>query len=104
MTKAIKDLVKFIQMGKWDDELDTIILTARERSKGLKKVRATQKFVNLNRGDKVVFNDETRPLYLQGTIGTIKSKKQSKVIVDLDVPAGRFHKNISVPVNLLDKV
>jgi len=55
-------------------------------------------------GDKVRYVPSTRPTYLAGRTGTIKSIKRKKVIVDLDSPSGRFYTGIATPVDLIEKI
>jgi uncharacterized protein YkvS len=55
-------------------------------------------------GERVRFNDGTRPKYLQGVEGTVKKINRTKIVVDLDERKERFFKNITVPLTLVEKV
>lgn len=41
---------------------------------------------------------------LQGALGTITAINKSRVVVDLDKPAGRWHRGIQCPPGLLELV
>lgn len=70
------------------------------------KQRASRRGRALKAGDKVRFNGLTRPLYLQGELGTVvRVTSASKCTVTLDNPQGRFgNAPIKVPFTLLDVV
>lgn len=45
---------------------------------------------------------DVRPKYLGGRIGTVQSKRGTKLVVDLEVPAGRYSAGVLVPADLLE--
>ena len=55
----------------------------------------------LNIGDKVTFANNCRPVYMRGLKATIIKINRERVVVDLDRPAGRFHRNVTCPVSIL---
>ena len=94
-----KDFVTPLFMGEFDEYLDGMIHTINE----YKKSKAP-KIWEFQIGERVRFNDGTRPKYLQGVEGTVKKINRTKIVVDLDERKERFFKNITVPLTLVEKV
>lgn len=65
-------------------------------------------------GDKIRFNNQCGTKYMIGQVGTIKSKRRTKVVVLMDTPVGRFARTDSsgkvysapvvVPMSILEKL
>lgn len=85
--------------GDLDDNLDGIIAACIER----RSTRSRSLFYILKIGDKVRYTTG-RPLYLQGAVGTVVGKKQSKLVIDLDERRQKFFKGIVTPPGLLEKI
>ena len=85
--------------GDLDESLDLIknaIKTREEMLQGQLKR-------SLNVGDKVKFNDQTKPIYMRGMVATIVKFNRETVVVNMDNPTGRFRNNVIVPLSLLEK-
>jgi len=69
---------------------------------------------DLEVGDKVRFNSQCGTKYMIGQVGTVKSKRRTKVVVLMDTPVGRFARTDSsgkvysapvvVPMSILEKL
>ena len=94
------DIIRAIDNGTFDASIADISRVVAEREAILRR----RKKADLQVGDIIRFNSQTRPMYMQGRKGTIRAIKRTRVAVDLDNPCGRFHKNIQVPMNLVEKV
>ena len=44
------------------------------------------------------------PKYLNGSTAIIKKINRTKVVIDLDTPQGRFSRNITTPLGMLEKI
>lgn len=95
----ISDVLTNIVLGKFDGDLDRIITAANSR----RKTVGEAKIYSFSVGDRVKYNQLTKPKYLVGAIGTIKQINRTKVVVDLDSPAGKFSKNVITPTSLIEK-
>lgn len=94
------EISKAIIKGELDDRLADIITCIH----GRKEILGRMKFFELNVGDRVRFVSSTKPAYLAGKTGRLTEHKNKKVVVDLDMPAGRFWKGIRTPVSLIERV
>jgi hypothetical protein len=92
------DIVTPILSGECDEFLKSIIDTAQLRQTQLKP-----KIYEFNVGQRVKFVN-VNPKYLVGAQGTIKRINRTKVVVDLDHQTGRFFRNISTPLSMIEKV
>lgn len=79
-------LLTNIRDGKYDEHLDRILQVVIERRKEL----ASDRYFELQIGDRVKFVRTIRPTYLAGAHATVVGKKVKKVLVRLDSPVGRF--------------
>jgi len=82
------------------DDLNRISRSIRMRSEHLSQI----KFFSLKIGDKVIFNNKTRPTYLIGAKATVSNIRTKKVEVTLENPVGRFRGKIITSTGLIDKV
>lgn len=96
----LQDVRNAILCGAYDEHLAVIVREIEERK------RKTREFIEWVEGDRVKINENCRPKYLVGEMATITAVKRTKVVVKFDRDAGRFRatQNITVPMNLLDKV
>ena len=85
---------------KYDESLDGILSAIKTRREYLSKLV----FHELKAGDTVAFNNRCNPKYLRGVEGTIREKRNSRVVVDLNVPVGRFHRGVVTDTSLIVKV
>ncbi len=92
------EIVSAILNGEADGNLKGIVDATREREKYL----GQSLFFTLKVGDRVRLTGGQK--YLAGALATVTAKKQTKVVIDLDQPRGRFHRHISCPVSLVEKV
>lgn len=104
MTTAltIDRIVSAILDGEADGEEQRIYDALKTRH----KVVDQHKAATFRAGDRVKFNDRTRPVYLRGMIGTVESISSSTASVLLDESAGRFRAGVSIrtSLSLIDKI
>jgi len=93
-------LAQAILNGNHDADIDAIeqAIATRRAALGTSKVT----FESLKVGDRVRISPTAKPTYLRGLPATITKKNRTRVVIDLDAPAGRFHTNITAPPSLLD--
>lgn len=98
METNIADVIEAIRAGKLDGGLSQIAEAVQSRQK--------QTIHLLAPGDEIRFNGLTRPKYLVGTIGRVKTVKQTTVTVTIDERVGKYAAgvNIRVPAALLEAV
>lgn len=105
-----KLILEDIASGAYDNELHAIDGAIKLRLTQVRKERSSKDYLI---GDKVVFNNYCGTKYLWGMSATVVGKKTTKVVVQLDVPVGRFSRyidgknvssNVTVPVSIIDKV
>lgn len=84
--------------GEFDEHLDTIIGMVNDRRKSL-----APKIWEFRVGDRVRMVN-CNPKYLNGQYATVKKINRTKVVVDLDCQEGRFYKNITTPLTMIEKV
>lgn len=87
-----------ITLGKFDDHLNELLRCVRDRQ----KLVGTQLHRTLDVGDRVRFNDQTRPSYLIGAEATIVKKNPKTLVVLLDQPVGRFGGRVSTRMTLVE--
>lgn len=90
-----------IRGGAHDDELDAIIRAAQDRKKALAPT-----VYDFAIGDKVRFNNSTRPQYMRGMLATVVARRQTKVTVRIDRDHGKFRagRDIVTPTSILEKI
>ena len=92
------DFVVPVLTGLMDEYLDGMIQTIQ-----LRKKEKAPKVWEFQVGDRVKMVN-TNPKYLNGAMATIKKVNRTKVVIDLDTPAGRFSRNITTPLGMLEKI
>jgi hypothetical protein len=92
------DFVVPIMRGEADEYLSKMIETIKMRKSDIQP-----KIWEFQVGDRVSLIN-TSPKYLNGAKATIKKVNRTKVVIDLDNKAGRFHTNISTPLSMIEKV
>lgn len=91
-----------IAEGKYDNDLDWLIDTIADRHKMLRKMAQQRQLALLKPGDRVRFTNEVRPLYLRGQVGVVQTRRGDKLIVDLEVPAGRYAGGVRTPADMVE--
>jgi membrane-bound ClpP family serine protease len=91
-------MIEDIKAGKFDESLDMILAAVRARKDALKP-----QIWEFQIGDRVKIVN-ANPKYLNGAMATIKKVNRTKVVIDLDTPAGRFSRNITTPLGMLEKI
>jgi hypothetical protein len=92
------DFVVPVLSGQMDEYLDNIIQVIKIRKDQLKpsiwefQVGDRVKVVNCN------------PKYINGSMATVRKINRSKIVIDLDEPNGRFHRNITTPLSMVERV
>lgn len=87
--------------GVCDSSEDRIYAALKMRRKTVEQ----RKGVLFKKGDKVVFNGQARPKYLQGVEGVIEKVNLTRAIVKIGADGGRFsHSEPSCPFAIIDKV
>jgi len=99
-----KDICIAVIKGEFDNNLDSFTEIIRSRKGTLREVANATKFFEFQVGDRVKFVFNTRPAKLAGRVGTLVQHKNKKVVVDLDMPCGKWWKGIICPPNILEKV
>ena len=84
--------------GQMDEYLDGMIRTIQMRKKDM-----APKVWEFQVGDRVRLVN-ANPKYLIGAEATVKKVNRTKIVIDLDSPQGRFSKNISTPLSMVEKV
>lgn len=92
------DFVVPVLTGDFDEYLDGMIQTIQMRKKDLRP-----KIWEFQIGDRVKIVN-ANPKYLNGSTATIKKVNRTKVVIDLDTPTGRFSRNITTPLGMLEKI
>ena len=93
-----KNIVNPILNGEVDETLDQIIQAVKMRKDQLKP-----SIWEFQVGDRVRLVN-ANPKYLIGAMATVKKVNRTKIVIDLDSPQGRFSKNISTPLSMVEKV
>lgn len=91
-------MINNIKSGEYDDQLDIILAAVRARKEALKP-----QIWEFQIGDRVKIVN-ANPKYLNGSTATIKKINRTKVVIDLDTPTGRFSRNITTPLGMLEKI
>lgn len=81
-----------------NEEIDALGHVLREA----RRVNAQKLKFTLKVGSKVKINQTAKPRYLAGVSATVVKINQTKVVIDLDKPCGRFFKNVNCPVSLIE--
>ena len=97
---TLQQVIDFIMDKASTSDIASVI----EACQGKKKSQSQKSFYTLKVGDKVRFLSNSRPAYLRGMEGKVVAKRQTKLVIDLDEPAGRFHRGIITPPSLIEKV
>jgi hypothetical protein len=84
--------------GQMDEYLDGMIRTIQMRKKDM-----APKVWEFQVGDRVRMKN-TNPKYLNGAMATVKKINRTKIVIDLDSPQGRFSKNITTPLSMVERV
>lgn len=92
------EIIQSVFRGDADDNLNGIIAACHDRRKQAGKAN----FHALKVGDRVRLVGGQK--YIQGAEGKVVRKNQTKLVVDLDEPRGKFHIGIVCPPELLEKV
>jgi hypothetical protein len=91
-------MINNIKSGEYDDQLDMILAAVKARKNALKP-----QIWEFQVGDKVKIIN-ANPKYLNGSTATITKVNRTKVVIDLDTPAGKFSRNITTPLGMLEKI
>ena len=93
-------LIGAIRTGEGDDDIERVLDTVLARRKYLDDLESSK----LKVGDRVAFNDRTKPKYMVGASGTIIEKRRTKLVIEMDEEHGRFGKEAVAPGSLLTKL
>lgn len=92
------DFSMMLYRGEFDEYLDSIIHACQVRKKDL-----APKVWEFQVGDRVRMVN-TNPKYLNGAMATVKKINRTKIVIDLDEKQGRFYRNITTPLSMVEKV
>lgn len=92
------DFVVPVLSGQMDEFLDGMIHTIQMRKKDM-----SPKVWEFRVGDRVRMVN-TNPKYLNGAMATVKKINRTKIVIDLDEKQGRFFRNITTPLSMVEKV
>ena len=84
--------------GEYDEYLDGMIDTIQRY-----KREKAPKIYEFQVGDRVKMIN-ANPKYLNGAMATVKKINRTKIVVDLDDMHGRFFRNITTPLSMVEKV
>jgi hypothetical protein len=84
--------------GQMDEYLDGMMQTIQLRKKDM-----APKVWEFQIGDRIKMKN-TNPKYLNGAMGTVKKINRTKIVIDLDQAHGRFFRNITTPLSMVEKV
>lgn len=101
-TTTKNDVLSGITCAVTIEEIEEIINAATERRREIRQAEGATKFAQLKVGDPVFMAATVRPKYLARQRGIVREKRRTKVLVDLDKPAGRFHRGVICPPDMLD--
>lgn len=101
---TFEELIDGILNGVADDDLDKLNLAIKQR----RELRNSKKILFISPGDKVRFNLQANPKYLQGHTAIVKKVNNTTVSVDLpddySLRKYRGSKNVRCPISIVDKV
>jgi hypothetical protein len=100
MPLTLGEVKTAIIVGDLDANLDALKQAIKTRE-GMKAIQLKSE---LSIGDTVYFTNKVRPAYMAGAAATVKEINRVRIVVDLVKPAGRFNKNVTVPVELVTTV
>ena len=92
------EIMLSIMTGEQDEWLDNIAALVHNRKRDM-----APKIWEYQVGDRVRFVN-AHPKYLNGHTATVKKINRTKVVIDLDMPQGRFYTNITTPLTMIEKV
>ena len=92
------DFVVPVLSGQMDEFLDGMIQTINLRKKDM-----APKVWEFQVGDRVRMVN-TNPKYLNGAMATVKKINRTKIVIDLDEKQGRFYRNITTPLSMVEKI
>jgi len=96
---TVETVVQSIREGQYDQDLRSIQHALHER-----KAQLTMRLaVTLQRGDKVRIVSG-RPQYIVGATATVTDVMQKYCRIDLDQPAGNYHRGIRCPISMLARI
>lgn len=99
-----EEIIQAIVGGDVDDDLRSIAQACKDRQKA---AASTLRYV-LKVGDKVAFNSNIRPAYLQGLKAVVRKVNQTTATVDVveadRYRARRYATGVRCPFTLLDRV
>ena len=109
---TLKEVLKYIEESDEENRqlikrhIEFVELTIETFTPQAPKFLPTQtsKISTMKVGDKVRLNNNANPKYIRGSTATIKKINHTRVVLDLDIPQGRFDKNINCPVSILDLI
>ncbi len=94
-----QEIATAIIQGEFDSaELDRIANAIYRRRKLLEPT-----IYDFEPGDKVVLNSKVKPKYLAGTPGIVIERKQTRVVIRIDAPKGRYGTTLTCPPAILTK-
>ena len=99
MTKDTQEFLKKIAEGDFDENLDSLSNVVRGRKQDVRDQRNRAAFLTIQVGDRVRFNESTRPKRAIGQTGTVTQKLQKKIEVKIDDGA-----YVTTPMGLIDVI
>lgn len=100
----VRDILRSIQLGDYDDHLEAIHDAVRER----RRVRVRTAAAEITGkgtfavGDRVRLKAPVRPLYMIGKTGTVRKVNRTTYGVELDDKSTRFGAEPRVPADMLE--
>lgn len=85
--------------GVFDDQLDDIIKSVQKR-----RADKAPPIWDIEIGETVRITKSAKPKYLAGVEATVRKVNRTRIVIDLNEPRGRFHKNIAAPLSLVERI
>jgi hypothetical protein len=94
-----QEFITALSNGEFDNDLDTITAAVQRR-----RAATAPQVWDFIEGQEVRLSSKANPKYLRGVKATIRQINRTRIVIDLNEPHGRFHRGISTPVSMLERV
>ena len=90
-------LCEQITAGAYDTDLQTINKALQQRALTIRSIKAQDALATINVGDRVTL-DGLKPRYVNGSTPLVVKINQTRAVVILEKPKGRFMGEVTVPL------
>jgi len=101
LENVAQSIIRSINAGDADEEIRAVLKVVNERIKTVARIA----LATLEVGDRVRFNDNTRPVYLRGATAVVQKVNHQSVTVTMETGVRKYAagSKIRVPNTLLDR-